>query len=173
MLLMGDEVRRSQGGNNNAYCRDDETAWLDWSAVERHADLRRFTRALIALRLGMGLVEREDLSLREVLAATRIEWHGVKLGEPDWGPDSHSFAFTATSVDGERRFHLIFSSYWEPLRFELPTEPCGPGSSWRVAVDTAAAPPHDCADPPASGRLVEGASLEVAPRSFVMLVSPA
>src|SRR6478609_8658681 len=51
MLLMGDEMRRTQRGNNNAYCQDNETSWLDWSLLDRHPDLHRFVRLLIAHRL--------------------------------------------------------------------------------------------------------------------------
>ncbi len=171
MLSMGDELRRTQGGNNNAYCQDNETSWLDWSGLERHADLRRFVRALIRLRLGLLTEDIEGLSLREVFAEAQIEWHGVRLREPDWSEDSHSIAFTATAVDEGRRFHVILNGYWEALRFELPPDPCGAGSRWRVAVDTAAAPPHDCEDPPTSGPSVQDWHLEVAPRSFVLLVS--
>ena len=58
MLLMGDEVRRTQGGNNNAYCHDDPTSWFDWTAVERHADVHRFTQALIGLRRRCATFER-------------------------------------------------------------------------------------------------------------------
>ena len=68
MLLAGDEVRRTQRGNNNAYCQDDETSWFDWSLVERHADVHRFTRELIALRMNRKLpTERFDMSLGELL----------------------------------------------------------------------------------------------------------
>ena len=173
MLLMGDEVRRTQGGNNNVYCQDNETSWLDWNLVERHSSLRRFASALVRLRLGLSEADREDLSLREVLTAANIEWHGVQVGKPDWGDDSHSFAYTLSSVDRTRRFHVLLNGYWEPLRFELPRDPCGPGSVWRVAVDTAAEPPHDCEDPPGSGPAVDGWSRELAPRSLALLVSPA
>src|SRR5438874_10089109 len=59
MLLMGDEVRRSQAGNNNAYCQDNEISWFDWGLLERHADIHRFTKALIGLRMSRNLpVER-------------------------------------------------------------------------------------------------------------------
>ncbi len=51
MLLMGDEVRRTQGGNNNAYCQDNEISWFDWTLLERHADIHRFVRTLIRYRL--------------------------------------------------------------------------------------------------------------------------
>ena len=67
MLLMGDEVRRTQRGNNNAYCQNGELSWFDWSLVERHADLRRFTRMLIGLRVNRRVQSRTSLTLTELL----------------------------------------------------------------------------------------------------------
>ena len=79
MLLMGDEARRSQAGNNNAYCQDNEISWFDWGLLERHADIYRFTKALIALRMSRNLpVERLDLTLSELLRRQPIQWHGVQ-----------------------------------------------------------------------------------------------
>ena len=82
MLPMGDEVRRTQGGNNNAYCQDNELSWFDWSAVERHAGMLRFTAALIAARRrAQELLDLPiDVTLLELLATARIDWHGVALG---------------------------------------------------------------------------------------------
>ena len=80
MLLMGDEVRRTQRGNNNAYCQDNEISWFDWSGLDKHADIHRFTRLLLLMR-SRGDVARGKLilNLNEILRRARIEWHGVKL----------------------------------------------------------------------------------------------
>ena len=68
MLLMGDEVRRTQGGNNNAFCQDNESSWFDWTLVERHSDIHRFVKALIAFRINSDLpIERLDMTLNELL----------------------------------------------------------------------------------------------------------
>ena len=120
MLLMGDEVRRSQGGNNNAYGHDDQTSWFDWSGVDRHADVLRFTRGLIAIRKHVaGLLDLpDDLALLDMLADASLEWSGTMIGAPDLGDDSHSIALTLGSDHGA--LHLILNAYWEPLDFELP-----------------------------------------------------
>ena len=79
MLLMGDEMRRTQRGNNNAYCQDNEVSWLDWSLLDRHRDLHRFVRMLISHRLrGMEMRSEESfgLSLNELLRRAEIDWHG-------------------------------------------------------------------------------------------------
>ncbi len=155
MLLMGDEVRRTQGGNNNAYAQDNPTSWFDWSAVDRHADLHRFTRGLIALR---G-------RLLNVLETSEPEWHGIRAGEPDTGPDSRSIALTFRS--GHQAVHVICNAWWEPLNFELPDP--GVAGSWRRIVDTDLASPDDLAIEPVAAPLV-GASYRVAGRSVVVLV---
>jgi len=142
MLLMGDEVRRTQHGNNNAYCSDDESAWFDWTLLDRHADVRRFVRELIALRQRRDVVsEGRVLSLSEVLERAAVEWHGVALSRPDWSDGSRAIAVTVRSLRARFLVHIILNAYWEPLTFELP--PVGPGRAWRRIIDTALASPDD------------------------------
>jgi isoamylase len=96
MLLMGDEVRRTQHGNNNAYCHDNAGNWFDWTLLSKHADVHRFTKLLIARRvLRNERHERDRVSLNEMLRQARTAWHGVELSQPDWGRDSHALAFGA------------------------------------------------------------------------------
>jgi isoamylase len=144
MILMGDEVRRTQRGNNNAYCQDCEFSWFDWTLLERHGDVHRFVKALNEFRQRRDTVAEADrLSLNEVLRRARIEWHGVALNRPDWSDHSHSLAFTVRSLGGRFLLHGILNAYWEPLTFELP--PLAPASrqSWRRCIDTALNAPHD------------------------------
>jgi glycogen operon protein len=142
MLLMGDEVRRSQGGNNNAYCHDSDISWFDWTLLERHADLHRFARLLAAFRQRRDVVlERGSLSLDELLRRARPTWHGVALDRPDWSDRSHAIALTLDSVRATFQVHVVLNAYWEPLEFALP--PCGGGASWRRCIDTANATPDD------------------------------
>src|SRR5262249_40028851 len=84
MLQLGDEVRRTQGGNNNGYCHDDETTWFDWSLVERHTDLHSFVRRLIALRRRFQrfVGDAGDLSLSELLERSDVRLSGVRVGAP-------------------------------------------------------------------------------------------
>jgi glycogen operon protein len=144
MLLMGDEVRRSQGGNNNAYCQDNETSWFDWDLLERHADVRRFVRLLIACRLQPDLALTDPaMTLNQLLGQARLEWHGVSLGKPDWGEDSHSLALTAWTLSRRVAFHLMINAWREPLAFELPPAPDLPGGRWRRWLDTSLLSPAD------------------------------
>jgi glycogen operon protein len=130
MILMGDEVRRTQQGNNNAYCQDNEISWFDWTLVEKHADVHRFVMLLNAQRLLRDLEpERQRLSLNQVLRKANKAWHGVKLGQPDWGDSSHSLTFSAEGPNEQLSVYMILNAYWEPLDFELP--PVGNGNrSW-------------------------------------------
>ena len=144
MILMGDEVRRTQRGNNNAYCQDDETSWFDWTLVVKHADVHRFVSLLNARRLWLD--ERRDfqrLSLNQLLQKAKRDWHGVKLGQPDWSYTSHSLAFTAKIRNKNLQFHMILNAYWEPLEFELPPAEHQNKIAWRRWIDTALDSPHD------------------------------
>ena len=121
MLLMGDEVRRTQHGNNNAYCQDSEIGWFDWRLLEKHADIHRFVRELTAFRQRRDVVaEATALSLNQLLDRARVEWHGVTLNRPDWSDESRSLAVTVRSVRARFLLHAIFNAYWQPLTFELP-----------------------------------------------------
>jgi isoamylase len=171
MLLMGDEVRRSQGGNNNAYCQNTEISWFDWNLVEQHADIRRFAKALIMFRMNRDLpVERLDVTLNELLRRQPFQWHGVKLLAPDWGHESHTVAATVPLLGYELILHLIINAYWEPLEFEIP--PLEEGESWRRSVDTYLDPPDDiCAW--ADALTLPGSTYCVQPRSVVILLAKA
>ena len=170
MWVMGDEVRRTQRGNNNAYCQDNELSWFDWSCLERHADVHRFVRLLIGLRghrdvVGWG----ERVSLTQLLQATRIAWHGTALGCPDWSENSHAIALTLETVRGRFLLHLIFNAYWQELTFELPPPPDGASGAWRRCVDTALAAPWDiCA--PEDAVPVDAGTYVAQARSVVVLI---
>ena len=168
MLQMGDEVRRTQQGNNNAYCQDNELSWFDWSLVEREHGLLRFVRELIRYRLNIADREDEGATLAEELHAARFDWHGVRLNQPDWASDSRSLAVTVTSKSGLRKSHFMFNTFWEPLEFELP--PLPDGQPWQRLLDTSLPTPEDFCDP-RSAPAVEGGSYRVASRSVVVLVA--
>ena len=144
MLLMGDEVRRTQHGNNNAYCQNGENGWFDWRLVDRHADVRRFVKLLNLFRLRRDVVADEEsaLSLNQLLERTDIQWHGVSLDRPDWSEHSHSLAFTVKSFGSRFLLHSIFNAYWEPLTFELPVT-AAKDQVWRRCIDTALTSPDD------------------------------
>jgi isoamylase len=142
MILMGDEVRHTQGGNNNAYCQDNEISWFDWTKAKKHADLHRFLKLLIERRLLRDAEhQRQRISLTKMLERANKAWHGVKLFQPDWGDGSHSVVLGAELKAESLRFHFILNAYWEPLGYELPK--LESGDSWRRWIDTALDSPND------------------------------
>jgi glycogen operon protein len=143
MLLMGDEVRRTQQGNNNAYCQDNEISWFDWTLLDKHADVHRFVKELIAFRQRRDVtMGGTTISLNELLLRADFDWHGTTLDCPDWSEHSHSLAFTMKSLRSRFLLHGMLNAYWEPLSFELPpvTES---EHRWRRCVDTSLASPDD------------------------------
>ena len=169
MLSMGDEVRRTQGGNNNAYCQDNQTSWFDWSLVVTNAELLRFVKAVITVRMGLDLTTfRHGLSLREFVERLQVQFHGVRLHQPDWSDTSHSLAMTLLGIGGSRLAHVILNAWHEPLHFQLP--PVDPTRPWRRIIDTALDPPDDVAVLD-RGPNVTTTSYRVEPHSFVFLVA--
>ncbi len=148
MLLMGDEVRRTQGGNNNAYCQDNETSWMDWDLCHTNADLIRFVRLMTHLRLHFndGL-EHIPPTLEEFLKSAHVEWHGTELGKPDWGRDSHSVALTVHNPPMRQMHYIAINSYWETLEFQLPARAEKSVAGWQRIIDTALPSPNDIAEP--------------------------
>ena len=169
MLVMGDEIRRTQKGNNNAYCQDNEISWLDWRLFDKHADIHRFVKRLIAFRLRMDVLRGDQgITLTEFLQRARLQWHGVKLNQPDWRSNSHSLALTIECVTGTCMFHMMLNAYWDNLEFELPYLPDGAQSGWRRVIDTAMPSPDDICEP-AEAPEVDSGFYNLSARSVVVL----
>jgi glycogen operon protein len=164
MLLMGDEIRRTQAGNNNAYCQDNEISWFNWDDVQKQADLLRFTKKLIQFYHQHHLFRAEIYWT--IPGGPEITWHGVKLGQPDWGHHSHSLAFELVDPEYEEHLHVMLNAYQEPLDFDLPRTLFG--KTWCRVIDTSLPSPGDYADPPPplpNGQM----QYNVLPRSVVVL----
>jgi len=171
MLLMGDEVRRTQGGNNNAYCHDNEMSWFDWGLIEKHAGVLRFVTRLIAGRQQRDVSLKDPgLTLNQLLRQAKIAWHGVKLNQPDWGADSHAIALTLRSLRGRFMIHIMANAYWEGLKFEVPPLTEFSGHDWMRWIDTARESPDDICTWDEAVPVLEPMYL-VQPRSLVVLVA--
>ena len=167
MFLMGDEVRRTQLGNNNAYCQDAPFNWFDWSLLEKHKDVHRFVKLMVARRLLRDAgAERERLTLTELISRGVRGWHGIRLDQPDWGLHSHSLAFSAELPKENVLVYFVFNAYWEDLDFQLPHLPAG--QSWRRWVDTFLPSPQDIV-PWIDASFVTGQTYQAGPRSVVVL----
>ena len=169
MILMGDEMRRTQGGNNNAYCYDNANNWMDWGLLEKHADIHRFVKLLIARRLLRGVeAEQQRKSLDQMLREARKAWHGVKLEQPDWSDWSHSLALEAELKKQKLLFYLMTNAYWDALDFELPPTNDRGGDPWHCWINTALKSPLDIVEwqkAPA----ISGDKYRVEARSVAML----
>ncbi|MCD4747775.1 MAG: glycogen debranching protein GlgX [Thermoanaerobaculales bacterium] len=171
MLSMGDEVRRTQGGNNNAFCQDNEISWFDWSLLDRHGDVHRFVKYLIALRLHPEhLSLPPGMTLNRVLETAHIRWHGIQLDQPDWSDTSHSLALTMR-FSTYRLGHLMLNAWFKPLDFELPLRSPAASGDWRRLIDTSLPAPHDVTDEGQEAPINQ-TGYRVEARSLVLLVAP-
>jgi isoamylase len=169
MLLMGDEVRRTQLGNNNAYCQDSEISWFDWDCVNQQAGLLRFVKGLISFIQSLQIFQQERiLATNYAPDKPHIVWHGTKLGQPDWSEESHLLAFTLLHPEQGEHLHIILNTDWEPLLCELP--PPLKGETWHRIVDTSLPSPADFCEPKTAPR-ISGGFYQAAARSAVVLIA--
>lgn len=169
MLLMGDEVRHTQQGNNNAYCQNTPLSWFNWENLDAHHDIWRFTRNTIDLVQNLQLFQQTRWLqvTNSFLNAPHLIWHGVKLHEPDWSAQSHSLAFTLYDPAIEEEMHIMLNAYWEPLTFELPKP--HPHSQWYRIINTACPAPYDIVD--STKEPIKSRIYQVMDRSCVVLMA--
>ena len=136
MLLGGDEFRRTQRGNNNAYCQDNETSWYDWGFLERHKEIFRFTRGMIAFRRAHPILSRDQF-----YSDADIHWFAPQGGLPDWAdPKQKQFACLIHENEQHALF-LMFNAGDAAIDFDLP--PVAPEVRWHLAIDTSRIAPQD------------------------------
>ena len=172
MIASGDEIRRTQKGNNNAYCQDNKISWFDWDLVEENADMFRFFKLMINFRKSYC-----HLALRRRLffsgevnerGLADISWHGTKLFAPGWdNPDGNALAFTLGGFEESEDIHVMLNMYWDTLKFEIPAVE---GRKWYKVVDTAQPSPMDIIEP-GQETLVSSNVYSVRGRSVVVLIS--
>ncbi|GAA4500594.1 isoamylase [Pseudaeromonas paramecii] len=171
MLLMGDEVLRTQQGNNNAYCQDNPLSWMNWQPNAEGQEMLRFTRELLSYRALRADSMPELISLSLALEQVRIRWHGIQPYAPDWGKDSRSLGLTAYGSGHQVDYYAFFNAYWEDLEIELPDPPHNPEGQWYRMLDTGLPAPDDINS---HGRplVPVGRRYPVKARSVLVLVSP-
>jgi glycogen operon protein len=179
MLLGGDEMGRTQQGNNNAYCQDNEIAWYDWSAADR--ELLAFTRQLVAFRRAHPVFRRQRF-LAGAAGADELGWFtpaGTAMTGSDWsGSGALAVAIYLDGSDEPDRaadgallldddFLVLVNAWWEPLDFVIPVT--RPRAAWQAAIDTydPAVAAGSAAAPRAAGDRVT-----VGPRSIMVLCDP-
>jgi isoamylase len=162
LLLQGDEFGRTQYGNNNAYCQDSETSWVDWSLAEKNGGLLRFTRMMIALR-------KKHFALTRDQFVNQVTWHGTKVGEPDWTGHKRVLAFQLHGRQGQPDLYVLFNAHWEWQTVALPSH--GGHWRWKRLVDTNLPVPQDIVEDSEAVPLRPAESYVVAPRSAVILIA--
>lgn len=172
MIVAGDEVRRTQQGNNNAYCQDNEISWFDWELVKKNADMFRFFKMMIKFRMSyckdsfrrthffQGKINERGLA--------DISWHGTQWFSPGWDDsNARALAFTIGGFEGASDVHVMMNMHWESQDFEIPELL---GRSWYKAIDTAEDSPKDIVELGAE-TLVQGKNCLVQDRSIAVLIS--
>jgi glycogen operon protein len=170
MFGFGDEVRRTQGGNNNAYNQDNPTSWFDWTLAETNAGLLRFVTQMIDFRKRNGQLRRPHFYTGEPneRGLHDIAWHGTELFSPGFSdPQARVLAFTIAGLGADADLHVMINMYWEPLTFAVPANP---GRQWRRVIDTFEAAPADFLAP-GTETLFPEMSCNVRERSLVLLAA--
>jgi glycogen operon protein len=163
MLLAGDEFRRTQRGNNNAYCQDNGTSWVDWSLLERHQDLVQFARQVFAFRRAHHVLRREAF-----YSDRDIQWFDPGGHAPDWLDPSQKRVACLIHGQGSQDLYLMFNADTEPASFVLPE--LAPTRRWRLAIDTAQPLSVDDDAQPRAG-IVNGTVYALASRSSAILAA--
>jgi len=180
MILGGDELRRTQSGNNNAYCHDNELSWFDWTLLSQNKDIFRFAKLLIAFRIRHAAFRRKDFftgfSEGEAQESTKdiipdIIWYDQNGVEPQWQKLDKVLIARINEIDSDicsSSYLLAFNASPEAVQIVTPHEHST--DNWRRVIDTCLSSPHDFEeqDYPA---IEDQTAYIMAPRSFVLLIS--
>lgn len=168
MICAGDEMRRSQNGNNNAYCQDNDISWIDWGLLAGNHDLFRYFQQLIAFRRSHINLRSDNFDASEN-GGPQLIWHGKKLYEPDWTSEGHSLGMLLQGNPNDNDIYIIFNAYWEAQTFQLP--PLRKRKKWHLFADTAKAFPNDICLPGEESLVKSQKKYEVRDRSVVVLIA--
>ena len=181
MICMGDEVLRTQNGNNNAYCQDNDTSYFDWSyeSDPDAVEMLRFTKGVIRMRDPSPAANIRRVSFRpqvnflsKALRDWRLQWHGVKPFQPDWSDESHSIGMLVYSAAYGLYAYVFVNAWWEDLTVELPPSPAGVRNPWFRVIDTSQPsdpePEHVFGD----HRFHAGDVFRVPARTVMLFISP-
>ena len=174
MMLAGDEIRRTQHGNNNAWCQDNATSWVDWSLLEEHHDIHAFTRHLIrfrkrhpSLRRARFLLGYDAPANADPAGFTRVRWFGSDGGEPRWDNGARTLSYLLTEADDDVAIYVMMNAHDGAVEFTLPTLPGD--THWLLTIDTDADDHHD-ASLPGEERQIHGDRVWLQPRSLAVAI---
>jgi glycogen operon protein len=178
MMLGGDEFARTQQGNNNTYCQDNEINWFDWAAVERNRDMVEFFRKSIALTRRFPILQRRKFFLGKDLdddGVPDLTWYSQDLGTPGWQDANARTVCVQLDAkeggpdEGVERLFLIYNGHYQQQWIKLPQLPAD--QLWYRAIDTSLASGDDFADPGQEIKVDPADHYLVNPRSTVVLLA--
>ncbi len=176
MILSGDEIGRTKNGNNNTYCHDNHLNWLDWSLLEKNADLFKFFKNCIAFRKAHPVLRNPDhFQNRDYVGSgyPDISWHGTKAWYADWSTN-HTIAFLLCGKHAKQGLvednyiYVAMNMHWETQWFEIPGLPSE--RQWKIFANTGANSPEDSWEPGTEPLLENQNGLLLRDRSVVILV---
>jgi len=177
MILGGDEFRRSQKGNNNAYCQDNEFSWFDWTLAEKNGDILAFFRKTIAFARRFPILQRRKFFRGVDLDANGIDditWFGTDGRGPNWNdPELRTLCYQLDGSEGSANrddyllFYILNADYRKQV-VEIPQPPGG--MTWYRVIDTSLSSEKDFLDPGAEVPIDPANSYPAAPRSTVILL---
>ncbi|MFC1729589.1 glycogen debranching protein GlgX [candidate division KSB1 bacterium] len=179
MMTAGDEFRRSQQGNNNAYCHDNEISWIDWRLKEKNRDLFRFCSSLIAFRKRHPVFRRKSFFTGKVLDLNNIAditWYDFNGTAPDWSANGHTLACLIHGKSSIKDLHRIDNDFFlminasaEAVKFAVPKPPTR--KQWYVAINTARSAPNDIYDEGSEASLRGDTTFWAVSRSITVLIA--
>ena len=178
MITMGDEVLRTQRGNNNAYCQDNDTSYMNWNFTEHQLEMHNFTRRLIHYRTIRTKHRSRNNGpqikmLDSVLRSTKLQWHGVKPYQPDWSDHSHSIGLIYYWGTYNVFTYIFVNAYWQDLEVELPPVPGYVNRHWYRLIDTSLPAPNEIKSFLTNDKHSAGEIMKIKARSIVMMISSA
>ncbi|MGA1869351.1 MAG: glycogen debranching protein GlgX [bacterium] len=168
MITAGDEFARTQQGNNNAYCHDNDISWMNWSYKEKYSELYRFFCVLIQFRKKHPSLRRKSYVSQGKESFPPLSWHGFKLEEPDWGSESKSLSVLIPGGNCDCDIFIIAHTHGEERIFELP--PLQDGKKWWRVIDTIRSFPDDCLTEGNEILVENQAAYQAGSRSVVVLL---
>ena len=172
MIQAGDEVLRTQRGNNNGYCQDNELSWFDWTLTEKNQEMLRFVAKMIAFRKRHPCLTRKHFltgKKKEGTPFPDVTWHGTKLNEPLWhDPVAQILAYTlGRQREEEEDLHIVFNMSDYLVEMPLPSLS---GRTWHRAIDTGQPSSGEIFEPSGQTR-IEESFYRVSPHSVVVFES--
>jgi isoamylase len=169
MLTAGDEFARTQQGNNNAYCHDNELTWIDWGLTRQNADLLRFFRNLIQFRNRHPVLRRRSFAEGQSNEFPPAVLHGTKLAHRDFSQAPQSLAVHFKGGRRDKDLYVMANGDQEVRAFELPIP--GTGRGWYRFMDTILEPPAEIVEEGKEPRVDPSDVYTTGPRSVVVLIS--